>query len=209
MKNIERRYFATSPDELRYVDNENGEQFIEGYAAKFNVRSKLLYDNNEKEFFLEELQPGSFRKALERDDLDVVALFNHKRDELLGRTTSGTLKVWEDEIGLRYKVSVPNTNLGKDLKELIKRGDITANSFAFSVAPEGQEIRKDEKTGITIRSIKEIFRLSDVSPVINPAYPSTEIAVRSIEEVEKVIEEEEEQENTFSEQDRMKMKLEI
>lgn len=189
MNTIERRYFESEPDEVRFIEEENGKRYIEGVAAKYDVKSRPLRDERGNTF-IEVIKRGAFTEVLKQEGLDVRALFNHNRNELLGRTSSGTLEVWEDEIGLRYKLEIPNTTLGNDIRELVKRKDIFENSFAFSIAEDGQEFSKDAE-GKTLREIKRIGGLYDVSLVTDAAYPSTEVALRELEQWEEKQKEEE------------------
>jgi phage head maturation protease len=73
-------------------------------------------------------------------------------------------------------VTPPDTQLVRDMVLTpIERGDITQQSFGFTVkSDEWKEI--DGKT--PIRTITEIGELFDVSPVTFPAYPDTAVALR-------------------------------
>lgn len=77
---------------------------IDGYAATFDKRSKILYED--RKFFYEVLKPGSFRSALEAEDSDVVFVRNHNPDQVLARTTNGTLQLKEDERGLYFRAEI-------------------------------------------------------------------------------------------------------
>ena len=74
----------------------------------------------------------------------------------------------EDIHGLRYEIDPPDTQRGRDLVELIRRGDVRSSSFGFMVNREN--LRRD-KTG-PLRELLDV-RLLDVSPVVIPAYPAT------------------------------------
>lgn len=144
---------------------------MEGYAANFNSLSEDLGG------FREMLMPGCFAEALKTSD--VRGLFNHNPDKILGRNTSGTLRISEDEKGLRFEIDPPDTSYAKDLQVSMQRGDVSQCSFGFRVAAEGDAWRK-EPDGSYIRSILKVDRLFDVSPVTYPAYASTSCAVRSL-----------------------------
>ena len=151
------------------------ENYIYGYAALFNSMSEEMWG------FREVIDPGAF---LETDVSDVRALFNHDNNLLLARTSSGTLSIEVDENGLRYEFEAPKTSYGKDLVELMKRGDVTQSSFGFTIDREGEywEQREGE---LPVRHITRIKKLYDVSPVTYPAYPDTTVAVRSLEQFRK------------------------
>ncbi len=39
------------------------------------------------------------------------------------------MKLYEDEVGLRVEASLPNTTDGRDMAELLRRGDLNKMSF--------------------------------------------------------------------------------
>jgi HK97 family phage prohead protease len=127
--------------------------------------------------FVERIMPGAFDRAIREDD--VRALFNHDANHVLGRTP-GTLKLSADSKGLRYEISPPDTQTGRDVTASIQRGDISGSSFSFSVEEESWHETRDATTGQTtvIREIRAV-RLYDVGPVTFPAYQSATAGVRS------------------------------
>lgn len=181
ISSAERRTFA---GEVRA--SSDGKKMIVGYAAVFNTPTELLRGK-----LLEEIAPGAFDDVL---DDDVRALFNHSPNMVLGRNKAGTLRLFVDEIGLRYEIDVPNTTVGTDLLESIDRGDVSQSSFGFII--EDQEFRVLED-GRKMRTIKKLAELLDVSPVTFPAYETTEATARSIEQANKEKTEEEEEEFNY------------
>lgn len=171
MSEIERRAL---PCEVRAEETEDGRPpKIVGYGAVFNKRSEMIGG-----MFKEEIAPGAFDDVLGDD---VRGLFNHDPNFVLGRTVSGTLALSVDAEGLRYEITPPDTQTVKDLVLApLSRGDITGSSFAFRVAPDGDEWREEED-GLIVRTIRKISRLLDVSPVTYPAYPDAGAAQRSLE----------------------------
>jgi HK97 family phage prohead protease len=166
----ERRYFSEKV-EIREID---GVKKIVGYAARFNELSKPLYG-----IFQEKILPGAFTRALK--DSDIRGLFNHDKNFVLGRESAGTLKVYEDEAGLRYEITPADAQDVKDLMAKMSRGDIRESSFSFRVASDGAEW--DDSGEMEIRTIKEIEVVYDVGPVTFPAYPTATAGVRSYEEM--------------------------
>lgn len=169
-KSMERRFIQT---ELRVKEPENEGDMpkIAGYAAVFNKWSETLG------WFREKIAPGAFTKALKSSD--VRALWNHDPNYVLGRTSSGTLKLEERKKGLYMEVTPPDTQWAKDLLVSIGRKDVTQQSFAFTV---GTEEWNEKKDGTTDRTILEVEQVFDVSPVTYPAYPDTSVALRSLEQ---------------------------
>ena len=158
----ERRYIDL--EEFRYDGEKNQ---IEGYAAVFNKWSEDLG------FFRERIKRGAFKKTIEEGD--IRALFNHDPNLILGRTKNGTLDLNEDNKGLKYLVKLPDTTYARDLKESIKRGDVSQNSFGFLTIQDdwkrGTGAELDERTLVEVK-------LLDISPVTFPAYPQTSLNLR-------------------------------
>lgn len=154
------------------VDGEG--RTVTGYAALFNSPSEQMWN------FREQIAAGAFDAT---DMSDVRALFNHDPNMLLARTSSGTLSLEVDSRGLKYSFELPDTQAGRDLGELLRRGDVSQSSFGFTIAEdEWQEKRNDAgEVEETTRVIKKVSRLYDVSPVTYPAYPDTSVALRSLE----------------------------
>ncbi len=172
---IERRDYAfDAEDELTIESRADGRAAIVGYAAVYNRLSLDLGG------FREEILPGAFDKILSRQRAkqDVVALFNHDSNIVLGRTSSGTLELSSDDKGLRYVVTPPVSRA--DVLELIQRRDVKGSSFAFTVDKSGESFRPGED-GKAVRQIREVAGLYDVGPVLVPAYPQTSagVAMRS------------------------------
>jgi len=178
--NIERRDWEFAEDGGAVVETRaDGRPVLTGYAVRYNTLSVDLGG------FRETILPGAFDKVLsrQRGKQDVVALFNHDPNQLLGRTSSGTLELTSDDKGLRYSVVLPNTELGRTIGELVARSDLRGSSFAFTVEPRGEQWAPGED-GKPRRSIREVSGLYDVSVVTHPAYSSstTAIARRSMNE---------------------------
>jgi HK97 family phage prohead protease len=166
MAETERRAIAM-PVEFR---TEADKPALSGYAAVFGAATEIAG------LFREQIAPGAFRDAVGRDD--VRALFNHDANFVLGRTTSGTLRLVEDDKGLRYDVDPPDTQWARDLMVSVQRGDVSQSSFAFEVTEDEWEYGK--RGEMPLRTIKQV-RLHDVSPVTYPAYATTTVSARSVE----------------------------
>jgi len=134
---------------------------VSGYAAMFDDITDLGY-------FKERIARGAFDGVMEDD---VRLLINHTGVPL-ARTTNGTLDLEVDETGLRYTARLADTTEGRDLYKLIKRGDISQSSFAFTIAEEDYDRKAN------LRTITKMGSLLDVSPVTYPAYPTTTVAAR-------------------------------
>jgi uncharacterized protein len=174
---FENRSFAT---ECRAIEKD-GKKFIDGYAAVYEKKSKLLYDWIDGSFF-EIIQRGAFDGILKDPNLDVIASYNHDYNKIIARTVSKTLELVSDEKGLRYIIEVPDITYARDLYESIKRGDIFESSFTFQI--EKQTWSKDSE-GVDLRTISEMRFLKEVAPVVWGAYADTKVATRSFENLKK------------------------
>ena len=156
--------------EFRMEGTEHNGNTIRGYAAVYNSDSEWMGG------FYEQIERGAFDDVLNDD---VRAYFNHDENLLLGRVSSGTLRIGTDARGLFYEVDLPNTTYANDLVELMKRGDVNQSSFAFLIDAD----RWEQRDGKTYRIIEKISRLLDVSPVAQPAYPdaTSELKKRDLE----------------------------
>jgi HK97 family phage prohead protease len=156
----EQRIHATN-FEIR--ETADGMSFT-GYAAVFNSDSEPLP-------FIERIAPGAFKRSLQSRN-EVKLLWNHDAGEPLASVRGGTLRLTEDEIGLRVEATLANTSRGKDVAELIRSKTIDSMSFGFSVI-------KDSWQG-EVRTL-EAVRLFETSIVSWPAYTATagSISVRS------------------------------
>ncbi|MFS8540646.1 MAG: HK97 family phage prohead protease [Tissierellales bacterium] len=158
------------------TDGEGKTKGLTGYAAKFNEESKPLKDWWGDEF-VEIIAPGAFSDSLKNNT--IKALYNHNPDYVLGSTKSGTLRLEEDEIGLRFDLDLPNTQIANDLYESVKRGDIDGVSFGFRVKKDKWTEVKTDDGWKTIRTLLEID-LIEISPTPFPAYEQTEVDCRSL-----------------------------
>lgn len=157
--------------EIRLGDNantSNDNRHIEGYAMVFNSLS------NDLGGFREIIEQGAITEELIKNS-DILCLMNHDiKRGVLARSYQGrgSLKLEIDEHGLHYSFDAPNTDLGDEVLEGIRRGDISKCSFAFVC---GEDNWTKDENGEYIRHVKKIKKLYDVSLVYHPAYEETEV----------------------------------
>jgi uncharacterized protein len=154
-------------------DLDGGGMTFSGYAAVFNAPSEPLP-------FTERIAPGAFKRSLDARN-DIKLLWNHESGTVLGSTRAGTLRLEEDTVGLRVSADLPDTQAGRDAAYLIKRGDVDAMSFGFSVPKGGDEwVSADER-------VLNSVRLFETSIVAFPAYAQTagSTAVRGLDKIAK------------------------
>lgn len=158
-KNLEVRTTAgiTSPSPGRLV----------GYAAIFGAPADLGD-------FTETVRSGAFADTLAKRSGSILALFDHERRSILGRTGAGTLKLSEDSKGLAFDLALPDTGMGRDLAVLVERGDVSGCSFAFRCDSDVWEMR-----GKTLHRELVAVTLDEITITPTPAYADTSVALRS------------------------------
>lgn len=162
-----KRFRASLRAEVETAGNK-----LAGHAAVFDRTADI------DGWFFERLDSACFNSALQDPETDCRALWNHNPDHLLGRQSSGTLRVGTDSTGLEFEIDLPNTTVGNDLRELASRGDVTEMSFGFIQGD--YEVYEDEETGREVIVQTRVDALLDVSPVTWPAYGGTDVALRSL-----------------------------
>jgi HK97 family phage prohead protease len=163
---MERRKIQ-APVEIRA---EGESRKVAGYGAVFNSETVI------GGAFREVILPGAFQRAV---DGDVFSFFNHDQSMVLGRTKSGTLRLSEDDSGLRYEVDLPDTSAARDLQISMDRGDVDGSSFQFDIPKGGDEW--DFSGDLPLRTIRSA-NLYEVGPVTMPAYPDATAALRSLDD---------------------------
>lgn len=156
------------------IREESDGMHFTGYAALFDSPSEPLP-------FTERIAKGAFKRSL-RSRNDIKFLWNHDSGEILGSTRARTMTLSEDDRGLKVEGMLPNTSRGRDVAELLRRGDVDAMSFGFSV-PQGGDTWSNDGSERTLKSV----RLHEVSVVAWPAYTATAgtVSVRKFEETAK------------------------
>lgn len=153
-----------------------GPKRIAGRAASYGSRATIKTKDGSS--FQETIKRGAFDRILASNP-DVVCLFNHNSDHVLGRTSAGTLRLSADDMGLAFECDLPDSQYARDLHESIQRRDIAGCSFGFLLDPDDDEWDLEGRT--IVRSIKNFSKLIDVSPVTHPAYNDTSVSARYAE----------------------------
>lgn len=163
--------------EVREVNEDEGKRTISG-SIKYNNESAEMRDWW-GDTFVEEIAEGAFDESLKVRD--VVGLWSHDTSQVLGNTKSKTLRIENDKKELRFELDIPNTTVGNDAWELIKRGDVDGVSFGMKVTKDKWSSEERENGKIYKRSILNA-ELYEISPVAFPAYPTNEVSVRSLDD---------------------------
>jgi Caudovirus prohead serine protease len=75
------------------------------------------------------------------------------------------------------ELDLPDTQSGRDLAVLSKRGTVRGVSFAFTQMRDSWHLDGGQR----IRTVHEVVGIKDISPTHRPAYPDTTLAIRSLE----------------------------
>jgi HK97 family phage prohead protease len=143
-----------------------------GYAALWDARSLDLGG------FVEILRRGAFTRSLSEHP-DLRAFVDHDPAMIIGRVSADTLRVQEDAKGLKVEIFPPDTQVGRDVVENVRVGNLDGMSFAFTLYDRDTSERWHFKEKPPVREILEA-RIYEASVVAMPAYPDTTVAVRSM-----------------------------
>jgi HK97 family phage prohead protease len=157
--------------ELRASGSSPARRLI-GYAAVFDSLSEDLGG------FHEIVRQGAFKRSLESNHTDPLALVHHLPHLVLGRRSAGTLRLAENSKGLNFEIDLPDTTTARDLAVSVERGDVRGASFAFTVDPDGDhwEVNGDE----VMRELRSVT-LHEITITPTPAYPDTSVARRTLD----------------------------
>ena len=166
------RQVRSVPTRFETREDDNGQLVISGYFSVFNS----IYEIGPG--MTESVAPGTVLSSLNGD---VRALTNHDSTLVLGRTTAGTLKLREDDVGLWGDVIInPKDSDAVNTYERVKRGDVSQCSFGFRITQEDTEVKDDGSVHWTIRDVD----LYEVSVCTFPAYEATNVQARSAQRAE-------------------------
>lgn len=139
---------------------------LSGYAALYGRPSVNLGG------FVETLAPGAFASTLRRireGEHDLFLLTEHTQQNVLARVTAGNLSVEEDSVGLRFSVELPDTQLARDVRELVARKVLRGMSFSFASIRDSWPERG--------KRVVHDLTAYEISIVASPAYPQTSVLV--------------------------------
>lgn len=163
--------------EMRTIDNSDGKMILEGYAITFEQPATHRTGNYS---FTEVIKRGALDSA---DMSDVPLRYNHNDTwAVLARTRNNSLQLTVDDVGLKIRAELIDTQSNRDIYKSVQAGLIDKMSFAFTVADRGDTWEYGETE--TYREVKAIDRIYDVSVVDVPFYDTTSVYARSVELLE-------------------------
>lgn len=173
-RNKEIRAYSAACVEVRARKEGEESRIIAGYAVKWGMRSSFMG-------FYEVFQRGAFAEYLSDAAREVLLLNQHDWKQPLARRTNGTLKVEEDDIGLKFEAELNDSTRAADVIKDIESGNVGGTSFCFRSRKETYTDGEwdNEKNPV----VREILKadLYEISPVTVPAYPDSEVGTRDIE----------------------------
>ena len=155
--------------QLEFRESPDGSKILKGYAVVFDSPADIGD-------FTEYIAPGAFTRTLKDDDQ--VMLRDHRSELLLGRRSAGTLKLWQDDKGVAFQLTVPNTSLGQDTYENTRLGNLRGCSFGFYVRDQKWS---QDANGIVTRTVLDV-QCFELTLTAFPAYEATSVDIRSVRE---------------------------
>jgi hypothetical protein len=151
------------------ADSTSGLAFS-GYAAVFDQLSEDMGG------FKIVVRPGAFSRSLaavKKGTRDVRMFLNHEDNIVLGSTHAGTLRLSEDNHGLKAEADLPDNEWGRPVSDAITRGEIRTMSIGFNSVPAHDEWSDDKSV-----LYKSELILNEVSPITSwAAFEGTSASV--------------------------------
>lgn len=176
---------STTMKDKEYINIDGIQLRGDGDSRLISGRAIVFNSDSQNMGFIERIMPEAITEDIINNS-DIFALYNHDENQVLARSNhgKGTLALDVDSEGVNFMFEAPRTTLGNDILELVKRGDLTSCSFAFTIPENDKEsqrwYRGDDNT--LRRDIMKIDRLYDVSIVNTPAYMATSVSARNMVE---------------------------
>lgn len=156
---------------------------VRGYVNEVGTLSQPMRGKNRR-VFREKIEKGAFKRAIERAEKankPIKLLFKHNHNNLLASTKNGSLRLEEDDVGLKFDANLIDTSLGKDVHKFVKSGLISNMSFGFRNAVDSWSV----ENGVSVRTLHD-FDITEVSILDNPAYLSSTVSARSFNLIEDI-----------------------
>lgn len=152
-------------------DEDEAAGRIYGRAVIFNEPTVIWKDPGTGVEYKEMIDKDAFAEA----DMDDVILNVNHEGQALARTRNKTLELMLSPMSLDIDADMTKSQASRDALEAVQNGLLDKMSFAFSIAPEGDDYDAETHT----RIIRKVERLYDVSLVNFPAYEQTAVSSRN------------------------------
>ena len=180
---VRRQMFTPAGLRIRESAGDEPSRTIAGYAILFNTPSEPLWADEESEA-REVIAPSAITRDL-LDGCDIKMTMFHNRQLLLARSNEGkgTLTYDVDEKGVSFEFDAPETADGDKVLELVRRGDLSGCSFAFTTryyddACVERTAKVVKNRSIITYTVKAITGVYDFTVTDNPAYTETSVEAR-------------------------------
>lgn len=160
----DRQFIFTHDSKFSLAKPEGKSPLLEGYALVWNTLS------TDRGGYKVRLKPNSAEFAT-----PTLALFHHNFQNVLGNTENGTLRLKQDDHGVKFEIDLPDTMLSRDVQELVSKGYIRGMSFSMASAPEGNSVTEN---GQTIFDATK-FLVDEITVTAIPAFAPTQVGVGS------------------------------
>jgi HK97 family phage prohead protease len=188
MPNEPRRVSGMSPQiEKRSADVEmrvsadSGAPVFAGRAVVYNTWTEIG-DARAGWGFFEQIEPGAVSKTIQ--EADIRMLVDHNSSLLVARKSAGDIRFRTSDLGLEVEADLDmELSYVRDMARNLEKRRLSGMSYAFQVVRDSWDTVDVTLDGKTFeadqRSIQEM-RLSEVSVVTFPAFPTTEAGLRSM-----------------------------
>lgn len=170
-------------NEVELRENDDGNHTLSGYAVKWNAESRTIGLFRK---FKEQFRDGAFADSLRENNQ--FALWSHDPKQPIGSTESGTLRLMEDHVGLRFEIDLGEDPRSQQVHSDVKRGIVKGVSFGFRNAVDDWDDSNPDEAKRTISKAE----LIEVSPTPFPAYPDSEVSARGYDPLKEFEQEAEE-----------------
>lgn len=152
------------------IEIRNDRVLIDGYVNAVARDSRPIRDRSGKRF-VEQIVPGTFERALKRNE--VKLLLNHDETRVLGSTRTN-LELYEDNIGLRAHAEITDAEVIEKARQKKLRGW----SFGFHELDATEEEIKENLSRRFVEEM-ELIEVSILDERKTPAYRGTSIEARA------------------------------
>jgi HK97 family phage prohead protease len=175
---LEQRTVAADRTEARAATDQTG-PIVAGLGSVYGQTTTIPGFFSDWD---EEVVAGAWTETIKTGD--IRSMMNHDTNWLLGRTTSGSLRLTDTADGLHYEIDInPDDPNAMTVHARVARGDISGSSVWFRVIKE-RWTEPTDSNGLE-RPLRQILqaRLFEVGPVVFPAFPQTTSAARTLDGV--------------------------
>lgn len=147
------------------MNNDEKKMIVTGYAIVFS-QPTILWVHKEKEIY-EIIDP----QALNECDLSEVDFkYNHSHEVLIvASTTNKSLRLKVDKKGLWFRAELANTQMGRDLYEMVRTRLLSKMSFAFVLEEESYDRQKNTRIIKKLNKFRKSPRYLN-RPILKRAY---------------------------------------